>query len=354
MPERTSTNLKPGLRWVLVAILGASLVLNVVSLLIPFSEVRAGSRHTAFTLMRTATLLWNKGFHILSALAIGFSVCFPFVKLGILGSIVAGWGSDAFRTRSLRLVAALGKWSLLDIYVVSLLAALIHDRLFIGGTPSAGATAFMIAIVLSMFASELMEGAILGSPAPPATRGLARPWLVMILVGHVVASVVLVAALLIPALWINDWRLVDGPVSIIDAVPNLWQGGTWALAIAVGAFLVAAPLAVQGLELAGTAALVLGASWKRVPRWSRIVQRWSMLDVFGLAFLLFLTEGHRLIRTDLGLGTTALAITIAFYLPVVAVTRWLLGKAGRAVGMNQLPAAPDASHPAGPQQPAES
>jgi len=95
MCENKLTDMTPRMRWVLVAILCTSLVLNVVSLLIPFSEVRAGSRHSAFTLMRTATLLWNKGFHLLSVLAIGFSVCFPFVKLGILGSIAAGLPTTA-------------------------------------------------------------------------------------------------------------------------------------------------------------------------------------------------------------------------------------------------------------------
>jgi len=207
----------------------------------------------------------------------------------------------------------------------------MSDRAFIGAIPREGAKLFMLAIVLSMITSEVMERAMMGPAAPPVSRGFSRPWLIGILLGNVITSAMLVGALFIPALWINDWRLVDGPVSIVDALPALWQGGAWFMAIAVGAFLVAAPLAAQGLDLAGAASMALGLSWKGFPRWSGILRRWSMIDVFGLAFLLFLLEGNRMVRTDMGLGTAALAITLASYLPLVALVRWLLGKcAGRA------------------------
>jgi len=315
-----------GLRWTLAVILVLSLVLNVVSLFLPFTETRVGTRHAASSLVRMVSLLWHNGFYALTALVAGFSGFFPFVKLGILGSIAAGLGSDGFRTRGLRLVARLGKWSLLDIFIVSLIMTLVDDRVFVAGIPRAGATMFMIAIVLSMVASEIMERAMLGPAEISVSRSFYRPWRIGILVGTVLASAVLVGALLIPSLWVNDWRLVDGPVSIVGAVPALMHSRAWFLAIAVGAFLVVAPLTVQVLDLVSTATIALGLSWNGVFRWSEIIRRWSMLDVFGLALLIFLLEGKRMIRTDLGLGATALAITSASYRPLVALVRWLLRK----------------------------
>ncbi len=326
--EGRPMQLDRSLRWVLAVILGVSLVLNVVSLFLPFTETRVGTRHVAFSLVQMVNLLWHNGFYALAALVAGFSGVFPFVKLGILGSIAAGLGTDGFRTRGLRLVSKLGKWSLLDIFVVSLIITLVDDRVFVAGIPRAGAMIFMTAIVLSMIASEVMERAILGPAAPSVSRSFSRPWRIGILVGNVLASAVLVGALLIPSLWVNDWRLADGPVSIVGAVPALMHSRAWFLAIAVGAFLIVAPLTVQVLDLVSTATMALGLSWNGVFRWSEILRRWSMLDVFGLALLVFLMEGKQMVRTDLGLGTMALAITIASYLPLVALVRWLLGKVG--------------------------
>ena len=338
MSEIRDTQLNPRLRRTLTVILAISLALNLVSLFIPFTEVRVGARHTAFSLVRTVELLWHNGLYDLAVLVTGFSVCFPFVKLGVLGSIVAGLGTDVSRTRGLRLVVMLGKWSLLDIFIVSLILALVDDRVFVGGIPRAGSAIFMLAIVLSMIASDVMERAMLGPAAPPVSRGFSRPWRIGLLAGNVVTSAALVVALFIPALWVNDWRLANGPVSIVDAVPALWHSKAWFLAIAVGAFLVVAPLATQGLDLAGTAAVALGLSWKGFPRWSEVLRRWSMLDVFGLALLIFLLEGNKMVRTDLGLGTTALAITIASYLPLVALVRWLLRKVtGRVAEVQKAP-----------------
>jgi uncharacterized paraquat-inducible protein A len=62
--------------------------------------------------------------------------------------------------------------------------------------------------------------------------------------------------------------------------------------------------------------------WKSLRRieWLDLVARWSMLDVFGLALILILTEGQRMVRTDIRTGLYCLigAIALTVLLPLLA------------------------------------
>ncbi len=55
-------------------------------------------------------------------------------------------------------------------------------------------------------------------------------------------------------------------------------------------------------------------------RWVGRIARWSMLDVLGLALFLVMTEGQRMIKTELlvGLYFVICSIVLAVVLPLLA------------------------------------
>ena len=57
------------------------------------------------------------------------------------------------RTRLYRLVELVGRWSMLDVYVVTLLVALVQLEALATIRPGTGALAFGAVVVLTMFAA---------------------------------------------------------------------------------------------------------------------------------------------------------------------------------------------------------
>jgi paraquat-inducible protein A len=87
------------------------------------------------------------------------SIMVPMLKLGILllQTIAAYRGSDwqpLERARLHRMVERIGRWSMLDVFVVSLTVALVHFGSFAQVTAGPGALAFGAVVILTMFASN--------------------------------------------------------------------------------------------------------------------------------------------------------------------------------------------------------
>src|SRR5207244_795780 len=179
------------------------------ALAIPFMDLRRGLSTHDYSLPRSVQLLWEKGLYVLAGVIVVFSGCFPFAKLGLMAAIVLG------RVRRpgpwLAFVERYGKWSMVDVFIVCLMIALANDQLLIGAKPRIGILCFTVAIVISMACSAWMQ-AILGRdrPMPPWPRtsvALLAAWQLVLLA-------LVVAVLLVPFLRIDDWLLVDRPISI--------------------------------------------------------------------------------------------------------------------------------------------
>jgi paraquat-inducible protein A len=67
----------------------------------------------------------------------------------------AGWLRD--RTRYYRIVRLIGRWSMIDIFMESLLGALVAFGAVITIEPGMGALAFCAVVILRMFAAETFD-----------------------------------------------------------------------------------------------------------------------------------------------------------------------------------------------------
>jgi paraquat-inducible protein A len=98
----------------------------------------------------------------LAALVFFASIAVPMLKLFGLSIMLitiqtgrTGWLRD--RTRLYHIVRFVGRWSMIDIFMESLLGALVAFGSVITIEPGAGALAFCAVVILTMFAAETFD-----------------------------------------------------------------------------------------------------------------------------------------------------------------------------------------------------
>jgi paraquat-inducible protein A len=116
----------------------------------------------------------------LAALVFFASIAVPMLKLvGLSGMLLAtqtgraGWLRD--RTRLYHVVRFIGRWSMIDIFMESLLGALVTFGAVITIQPGVGALAFCAVVILTMFAAETFDPRLMWDAAAPRTSPSAIP-----------------------------------------------------------------------------------------------------------------------------------------------------------------------------------
>lgn len=140
------------------AFLLAAAVLYLPANLLPIMNTRTlvADRHD--TILVGVVFLWNEGTPHLAAIVFLASIVVPLVKMGALAYLA--WTVQRGSIRGpqerlgvYRLVEAVGRWSMLDVFVVALMAALVRMGVMANVTAGPGAAAFGAVVVLTMFAA---------------------------------------------------------------------------------------------------------------------------------------------------------------------------------------------------------
>ncbi len=287
------------------AMLAVSFACNVAVLFLPFMELRKALGTEPYSLIRSVRMMWSTGLYVLAVLVVGFSVVFPFAKLAVLAALCVRGRLGPRGQVALGWVERLGKWSMLDVFLVCLILALTSGQLMVGAKPLAGIPLFVAAIMLSIATGMMLSAKLETEPAPAPQLGgwwLAAAWLSLI------------GTLALPFLQIHDWLLADRSYSIASLSFTLLREGAWVAGGIAALFLVIAPL---GMWTAATRLWLderRGKPAARARRHLAFWRRWSMLDVFGLALAVFLVEGKQLMRTEVRWG--------ALFLVAMVAVRW--------------------------------
>ena len=90
------------------------------------------------------------------------SVIVPVAKIVTLAyllvSVQRGWARRAAeRTRLYRIVEIVGPWSMVDVYVVTILVALVHIQSLANIEPGPAALYFCAVVVITMFAAMAFD-----------------------------------------------------------------------------------------------------------------------------------------------------------------------------------------------------
>jgi paraquat-inducible protein A len=304
--DSVTDHVAPPRRRLVLALLGVSFACNVAALLTPFMDLRIGFSTNPYSLFTSVNMMWSTGLYVLAVLVVAFSVIFPFAKLAILTWVVSGDTLDNSRRRWLAAVERLGKWSMLDVFLVCLILTLTSGQIMVGAKPLIGIPLFVVAILLSMIAGERLTASLPHDMAGAQAKPPLRAGFYLLL-----NALALAGTIGLPFLRINDWKLSNETYSVFSVVPTLWSQDSRLSAVIVALFLIVTPVL----------AWIAAAHWWWCRRAdqpaplsharARLMRRWSMLDVFGLALAIFLVEGDYLMQTEVRWGALFLVALLA-------------------------------------------
>ncbi|QVQ27497.1 paraquat-inducible protein A [Achromobacter deleyi] len=140
------------------ALLLAAVVFYIPANVLPVMQVSSVLGDSAHTILGGVVELWQMGSWDIALIVFIASVAVPLTKLLalILLLLTEQWRSTTNlrpRTRLYQMVEFIGQWSMLDVFVVILLAALADFQGLMEISAGAGAAAFGVVVILTMLAA---------------------------------------------------------------------------------------------------------------------------------------------------------------------------------------------------------
>lgn len=140
------------------ALLIAAYALYLPANLLPIMETRSLFGVQEDTIMSGVIYLWQSGSWFLALIVFSASIAVPLLKLLSLTGLVAAVqcrriGDEERKAQVYRLLELIGRWSMLDVYVVAILVALVQAQSLASMAPGPGVLAFASVVVLSMLAT---------------------------------------------------------------------------------------------------------------------------------------------------------------------------------------------------------
>lgn len=152
------------------AYLLAAVILYLPANLYPVLHSRTVAGEERDTILEGVVLLWRSGSWPLALLVFFASIVVPLLKLLamalLLVSVHARWTWRLQeRARLFRFLEFVGRWSMLDIFVVALLVGLVRLSALASIDAGPGALAFGAVVVLSMLAAQSFDPRLLWDSA---------------------------------------------------------------------------------------------------------------------------------------------------------------------------------------------
>ena len=144
------------------ALLIAATILYIPANALPIMTVKMLGRGSPNTILSGCMHLLEGGMWSLALLVFFASVFVPMMK--ILGLAFLVWSvhrrsewRPRERTQLYRVVEAVGRWSMVDVFVIAVLVALVQLQALASIEPGAGATFFAAVVVLTMLAAASFD-----------------------------------------------------------------------------------------------------------------------------------------------------------------------------------------------------
>jgi paraquat-inducible protein A len=156
-PAMSLAKLYPRHRYVPVLLLVCTGTL-VVALSLPFMQIRKlVFWKDDYSIFMSLHGLWVSGNYFLVAVIFFFSLVFPFAKLAMLGWLWFRPCTDERRRWWVDVLGVLGKWSMLDVFVVAFLIVLVKAKTLADASARSGVYVFCAAIAASIVTSSIVE-----------------------------------------------------------------------------------------------------------------------------------------------------------------------------------------------------
>jgi len=157
----------------------AAVALYIPANIYPVMLITQLAHTQPFTIMGGIVELIDYGLWPLAMLVFLASITIPLMKLLILVHmlVTTQFGSAEHlvgRTRAFRVIDFIGRWSMIDVFMISILVALVRFNQFANIQADVGAPCFAAVVVLTMFAVESFDPRLMWDAADH-TRTAARP-----------------------------------------------------------------------------------------------------------------------------------------------------------------------------------
>ncbi|MDB6126497.1 MAG: Paraquat-inducible protein [Verrucomicrobia bacterium] len=143
----------------------AAVIMLVPAYMLPVMHLGIVGKVTSDTTILSGIIqLWQQGLGVLAAIVFTASFLVPLLKLGglawLLGAASAGVGNQARSRRLTRVYGAIdfiGRWSMLDVFLVAFLCGAVRFGKLASVQPRPGIAAFASVVVLTMFATHSFD-----------------------------------------------------------------------------------------------------------------------------------------------------------------------------------------------------
>ena len=155
-----------------LALLLAAAILYIPANALPIMHTSTLLYDEDDTILSGVVALWSSGSWPLSMLVFFVSILVPTLKLMTLSLLILSphyrwrWRARE-RTQLYRLIEFVGRWSMLDVFVVALLVALVQLRGIAIIRAGPGAIAFAAVVVLTMYAAQAFDPRLMWRGANP-------------------------------------------------------------------------------------------------------------------------------------------------------------------------------------------
>jgi paraquat-inducible protein A len=144
------------------ALLIAAAALYIPANVLPMMKTEQFPLRRSDTIFSGIRFLWSEGSWELAVLVFTASILVPLTKLFMLGFLLVTSSRHStwrprVRTKLYRVLEVIGHWSMLDVFVVSLLTAVVQLGRFANVEPGSAVLPFASVVVLTMLASASFD-----------------------------------------------------------------------------------------------------------------------------------------------------------------------------------------------------
>ena len=139
----------------IIVMLLAAMGSFIAGIILPFTSVtKLWLFENQISVYRGLVVLWKAGEIFLFLILFVFTVCFPFIKINALLALWLYPGLSLEQSRRFfKFVSHLGKWSMLDVFVVAILVLTVKSSGVASIKVGTGFFLFFVSVMLTQFAS---------------------------------------------------------------------------------------------------------------------------------------------------------------------------------------------------------
>ena len=155
--QRKPKSVQIALAWLMTAI-----IFYIPANIFPVMTTYAFGREVASTIIGGIFELWEQESYLIAGIIFVASIIIPILKILILLWLCISLKyklNDTLRLRTAlyRLTLWIGRWSMIDVFVVAILVALLQLGGLLSIQPTVGSLAFAFVVIATMFAAEAFD-----------------------------------------------------------------------------------------------------------------------------------------------------------------------------------------------------